>query len=89
MSDNNTERAVKAALARVIDPELRRPITELNMVKSVAVADDGTVNIEIYLTTEACPKKAEIAEKVRAAAADAGDGRGHGEPGCDERRAAH
>lgn len=70
MSDKTTERAVAAALAKVIDPELRRPITELNMVKSVAVDDDGTVHVEIYLTTEACPKKTEIADKVRAAAAD-------------------
>jgi ATP-binding protein involved in chromosome partitioning len=70
MSDNTTEKAVRAALAKVIDPELRRPITELNMVKSVTVADDGAVSIEIYLTTDACPKKSEITEKVSAAAAD-------------------
>jgi ATP-binding protein involved in chromosome partitioning len=70
MSDNITEKAVRAALAKVIDPELRRPITELNMVKSVTVADDGAVSVEIYLTTDACPKKSEITEKVRAAAAD-------------------
>ena len=39
--NNEREQAVRAALAGVIDPELRRPITELNMVKSVAVAEDG------------------------------------------------
>ena len=49
------ESAIRAALAKVIDPELRRPITELNMVKSIAVADDGAVHVEIYLTTSACP----------------------------------
>ena len=64
------EKAVHAALARVIDPELRRPITELNMVKSVTVADDGATHVEIYLTTDACPKKSEITERVTAAAAD-------------------
>jgi len=49
MSENNSERekAVRAALAGVIDPELRRPITELNMVKSVTVAEDGAVVVEI------------------------------------------
>jgi ATP-binding protein involved in chromosome partitioning len=58
MSENNSERekAVRAALAGVIDPELRRPITELNMVKSVTVAEDGAVVVEIYLTTGACPQ---------------------------------
>lgn len=64
------EKAVRAALAKVIDPELRRPITELNMVKSVSVAPDGATHVEIYLTTAACPKKAEISDRVRAAVAD-------------------
>jgi ATP-binding protein involved in chromosome partitioning len=64
------EKAVRAALAKVIDPELRRPITELNMVKSVMVAPDGTTHVGIYLTTSACPKKTEITERVSAAVAD-------------------
>jgi ATP-binding protein involved in chromosome partitioning len=64
------ENAVRAALAKVIDPELRRPITELNMVKGVAVEPDGTTHVGIYLTTSACPKKAEISDLVRAAVAD-------------------
>ncbi len=64
------EKAVRAALAKVIDPELRRPITELNMVKNVTVAPDGATHVEIYLTTGACPKKSEITERVHAAVAD-------------------
>ena len=68
--DNERESAIRTALAKVIDPELRRPITELNMVKGVAVGDDGAVQVDIYLTTEACPKKTEIADRVRQAVAD-------------------
>ncbi len=64
------EKAVRAALTKVIDPELRRPITELNMVKSVTVAPDGATHVGIYLTTSACPKKTEITERVSAAVAD-------------------
>jgi ATP-binding protein involved in chromosome partitioning len=64
------ETAVRASLAKVIDPELRRPITELNMVKNVAVAADGATHVEIYLTTASCPKKSEITERVHAAVAD-------------------
>ncbi len=64
------EHAVRAALAKVIDPELRRPITELNMVKSVEVAPDGATHVGIYLTTASCPKKSEIRERVSAAVAD-------------------
>jgi len=62
--------AVRAALAKVIDPELRRPITELGMVKTVTIEPDRSVHVEIYLTTEACPKKTEIAERVTHAVAD-------------------
>jgi ATP-binding protein involved in chromosome partitioning len=49
--------AIRAALAKVIDPELRRPITELGMVKSIDVEPDGGVHVTIYLTTASCPKK--------------------------------
>ena len=64
------ETAIRAALAKVIDPELRKPITELNMVKNVAVEADGGVHVEIYLTTSACPKKTEISDRVTQAVAD-------------------
>ncbi|MGN6174603.1 MAG: iron-sulfur cluster assembly protein, partial [Streptosporangiaceae bacterium] len=36
---------VTAALARVDDPEIRRPITDLGMVKSVDIAPDGKVRV--------------------------------------------
>ncbi len=72
MSEHNTEleKAVRSALTKVIDPELRRPITELNMVKSVTVAPDGTTHVGIYLTTASCPKKTEISDRVIAAVSD-------------------
>ncbi len=62
--------AIRTALGKVIDPELRRPITELGMVKSVDVDPDGAVRVAIYLTTAACPKKTEISERVTAAVSD-------------------
>ena len=62
---SDLESAVRAGLAKVIDPELRRPITELGMVKSVDVDADGGVHVEIYLTTVGCPKKTEITERVQ------------------------
>ena len=37
--------AVRTALGKVIDPELRRPITELGMVKSVDIEPDGGVHV--------------------------------------------
>ena len=68
MSDPTAD--VRAALAKVIDPELRRPITELGMVKGIEVGPHGDVHVEIYLTTSACPKKTEISDRVRQAVAD-------------------
>ncbi len=62
--------AIRTALGKVIDPELRRPITELGMVKSIDTEPDGGVHVEIYLTTAACPKKSEITERVTAAVSD-------------------
>lgn len=62
--------AIRTALAKVVDPELRRPITELGMVKSIDVGAGGTVQVEIYLTTAACPKKSEISERVSEAVSD-------------------
>ena len=38
---NPTRDAVLQALTRVIDPELRRPITDLGMVDSIEISDDG------------------------------------------------
>ena len=56
MSQSELAAAVRGALAKVIDPELRRPITELGMVKDVTAEPDGRVHVEVYLTTAACPK---------------------------------
>ena len=47
---NPTRDAVLQALTRVIDPELRRPITDLGMVDSIEISDDGVARIGILLT---------------------------------------
>lgn len=63
--------AVRSALSKVIDPELRKPITEVGMVKDVTVdPDDASVHVEIYLTTSACPKKTEITDRVKQVVVD-------------------
>jgi ATP-binding protein involved in chromosome partitioning len=58
---------VTAALAKVNDPEIRRPITELGMVKSVDVDPDGRVRVEVYLTVAGCPLRDTITRDVTAA----------------------
>ncbi len=61
--------AVNAALATVIDPEIRRPITELGMVESVDVSDAGVVRVKVLLTVTGCPLQETIDKDVRAALA--------------------
>src|SRR5699024_6842817 len=65
-----TESAVRTALARVDDPEIRKPITELGMVRNVDIGQDGTVDIGIYLTISGCPMKTEISDRVTRAVED-------------------
>ncbi len=58
--------AVRAALARVQDPEIRRPITELDMVRGVEVTD-GAARVELRLTIVGCPAADRIERDVREA----------------------
>ncbi|GAA3739135.1 P-loop NTPase [Plantactinospora mayteni] len=64
---NAVEEAVHAALATVDDPEIRRPITELGMVRSAVVADDGTVRVELLLTVAGCPLRDKLRTDITAA----------------------
>jgi ATP-binding protein involved in chromosome partitioning len=52
-----------AALGRVIDPELRRPVTELDMVREVAI-DGGLVTVRIALTVAGCPLRSSFEDQV-------------------------
>lgn len=56
--------AVHEALATVNDPEIRRPITELDMVRSVDVSDDGRVAVTVLLTVAGCPMRSQIISSV-------------------------
>ena len=60
--------AIRDALAHVLDPEIKRPITELGMVRSIEVVGSrATVGID--LTTPGCPLKDTLTRDVSAAAA--------------------
>jgi ATP-binding protein involved in chromosome partitioning len=56
--------AILKALENVIDPELRRPVTELDMVRDVLVDDDGSVSVTIALTVVGCPLRDSFQEQV-------------------------
>lgn len=46
--------AVDAAMSKIIDPELGRPITDLKLIDKVAI-DGGSVELEFHLTAPFCP----------------------------------
>jgi ATP-binding protein involved in chromosome partitioning len=54
------------ALEAVIDPELRRSIVELEMVRSIDAAD-GLVRVTVSLTTPGCPIRSHFETAVRQA----------------------
>lgn len=60
--------AVRTAVGAVLDPELRRPIGELDMVRDISV-DAGVAHVAIALTIVGCPAADRIATDVRTAAA--------------------
>jgi ATP-binding protein involved in chromosome partitioning len=59
--------SVTTALEAVLDPEIRKPITELGMVSSVDVGPSGGVRVVVLLTVAGCPMKAQLTHDVTAA----------------------
>lgn len=67
-ADEQLGTAVLAALGRVIDPEIRRPVTELDMIRGVDVQPGGAVCVDLQLTIVGCPAADTIERDVRVAA---------------------
>lgn len=59
-----TEADVRAQLEKVLDPEIRKPITDLDMVRGVEI-EGGDVAVSIDLTTSGCPLRDTIAGDVQ------------------------
>src|SRR5258707_8319537 len=62
-----TVEQVMQALATVQDPEIRRPITDLGMVKNVEVGSGGAVRVDVFLTVSGCPLRDTITRDVKGA----------------------
>lgn len=58
------ESLVLKALDGVKDPEIGKPITELDMVESITISADGNVGVNVLLTVAGCPLKQEIIDRV-------------------------
>jgi ATP-binding protein involved in chromosome partitioning len=59
-----TKDQVTDSLKAVIDPELRRSIVELGMVRSIEFKDEGRVEVVVSLTTPGCPIRAHFEKAV-------------------------
>jgi ATP-binding protein involved in chromosome partitioning len=64
MSPMPTRDEILKALEAVIDPELRRSIVELEMVRSIDARDDGSVAVMVSLTTPGCPIRSHFQDAV-------------------------
>ena len=58
---------IRAALHRVNDPEIHRPITDLGMVDGIEVDAAGQVSVRILLTVAGCPLRDTLNRDVTAA----------------------
>ncbi len=58
---------IQNALRAVIDPELRRSIVELDMVRSIEIGENGVVDVTVSLTTPGCPVRSHFQNAVREA----------------------
>ncbi|WP_092625750.1 Mrp/NBP35 family ATP-binding protein [Actinopolyspora mzabensis] len=65
-----TEETVRQALTKVEDPEIHKPITELGMVKDVAIGSEGDVKVGVYLTVQGCPMRETITQRVDSAVSE-------------------
>ncbi len=59
-----TKEQITEKLTAVIDPELRRNIVELGMVRSIEVKPEGQVDVTVSLTTPGCPIRSHFQDAV-------------------------
>lgn len=64
-------------LSTVIDPELRKPLTELGMINEVSTPAEGPIAVELLLTIVGCPAASQIEAEVRSALDRACGGRAY------------
>jgi ATP-binding protein involved in chromosome partitioning len=66
MQKNISSDSILAALGKVQEPELKRDLVSLNMIRDIEIKDD-TVSFAIMLTTPACPLRGSIEKQAREA----------------------
>ena len=66
-----TNKTLLEALKKINDPEIHKSIVELNMVRNIKI--DGTsIQLEVVLTIQGCPLKAQIKREIEEALKEIG-----------------
>ncbi|MCK4536872.1 MAG: iron-sulfur cluster assembly protein, partial [Desulfuromonadales bacterium] len=59
-----SEQTIRKAITVVQDPELKKSLLELGMIRDISV-EDGRVSLTLALTTSKCPKKNAMVEEIK------------------------
>ncbi len=59
------EEEIREALRDVLDPEVGIDIVDLGLIKDITIHDDGTVEINMVLTSQVCPMVSHLIEQIR------------------------
>jgi ATP-binding protein involved in chromosome partitioning len=69
-----THEQIQDALRKVIDPELRKDIVSLGMVRSIETPEEGRVDVVVSLTTPGCPIRSHFEKAVKESVGELGVG---------------
>jgi ATP-binding protein involved in chromosome partitioning len=69
-----THEQIQDALRKVIDPELRKDIVSLGMVRSIEMPEQGRVDVVVSLTTPGCPIRSHFEKAVKESVGELGVG---------------
>ncbi|SEM04290.1 ATP-binding protein involved in chromosome partitioning [Syntrophus gentianae] len=58
------ERGIREALKVVLDPELKKSLLDLGMIRDISV-EEGQVSLSLALTTAKCPRKDDIVDEIK------------------------
>jgi ATP-binding protein involved in chromosome partitioning len=72
MDSMPTHEQIHDALRKVIDPELRKDIVSLGMVRSIEMPEDGRVDVIVSLTTPGCPIRSHFEKAVKESVGELG-----------------
>jgi ATP-binding protein involved in chromosome partitioning len=72
MNPMPTHEQIQDALRKVIDPELRKDIVSLGMVRSIEMPEDGRVDVIVSLTTPGCPIRSHFEKAVKESVGELG-----------------